>query len=123
MTDKELLHNIKVRQEAKRQFFLEFTQAENFVEAVDMVGNFIKDVPVFYKKITENKFLVFTIPLYDKAEDAPFLTDFYEVTAASEEDFLHHKLTEEHLKSVLSGFDLEDDLAVYNEQVAKTTLE
>jgi hypothetical protein len=123
MNKREILEKIRSREEDKKKSFVEFAHAEKFNEGVDKVGNFSKDMPVYYRQISENKFLAFNIPFYGKEKNASFQTDFWEITALSENEFLNNKLLDENLKTVLLGFDLEEDIELYKSQEEETTLE
>jgi len=123
MNKGQILEKIKLREEGKNNSFKEFAQAEKFNEATDKVGNFAKDMPIFYKQVTANKFLAFNIPFYGKSKNASFQTDFWEITALSEKEFLNNKLLEENLKTIMLGFDLEQDIELYKSQEEETTFE
>jgi hypothetical protein len=123
MNKNEVLEKIRLREEEKKNFFIEFVQAEKFNEEIDKVGNFAKNMPIYYRQVSENKFLVFNIPFYGKVKNASFYTDFWEITALSEKEFLNHKLLNENLKNVLVGFDLRKDIELYKSQEGETILE
>jgi hypothetical protein len=123
MNKREILAKIKLREEKKRKSFIEFAQAEKFNENIDKVGNFAKNMPIYFRQISENKFLVFNVPFYGKVKNASFQTDFWEVTALSENEFINERLLDENLKTVLLGFDLEEDIELYNSQEEESSLE
>ena len=123
MNKKEIFERIRLREEKKKESFIEFVEAEKFNEGKDIIGNFAKDMPLYYKQISENKFLAFYIPFYGKVKNASFQTDFLEITALSENEFLNHKILDQNLKTVLLGFDLEEDIELYKSQEEETTLE
>lgn len=123
MRKNEMLEKIRLREENKKKSFIEFANSEKFIEGVDKVGNFAKDMPVYYRQISENKFLAFNIPFHGKVKNASFQTDFWEITALSENEFLNNKLLDENLKTVLLGFDLEEDIELYKSQEEETTLD
>ncbi len=123
MNKREILAKIKLREEKKKKSFIEFTQAEKFNENIDKVGNFAKNMPIYFRQVSENKFLIFNIPFYEKVKNASFQTDFWEVTALSENEFLNEKLLDENLKTVLLGFDLEKDIELYESQEKESTLQ
>jgi hypothetical protein len=80
-------------------------------------------MPIYFRQISENKFLVFNVPFYGKVKNASFQTDFWEVTALSENEFINERLLDENLKTVLLGFDLEEDIELYNSQEEESSLE
>lgn len=123
MNKKEILEKIRLREENKKKSFVEFAEAEKFNEEIDKVGNFAKDMPIYYRRISENKFLAFNIPFYGKVKNASFQTDFWEITALSENEFLKNKLLDENRKTVLLGFDLQEDIELYKSQEEETTFE
>ena len=46
-------------------------------------------------------------------EDAKFQTDFWLVRAVKEDEFLRKKIDNENVKLILLGFQIEDDLHLY----------
>ena len=123
MNKNEILEKIRLTEENKKKSFVEFAEAEKFNKKIDKVGNFAKDMPIYYRRISENKFLAFNIPFYGKVKNASFQIDFWEITALSENEFLKNKLLDENLKSVLLGFDLQEDIELYKSQEEKIILE
>ena len=123
MNKKEILEKIRLREENKKKSFVEFAKDENFNEEIDKVGNFAKDMPIYYRRISENKFLAFNIPFYGKVKNVSFQTDFREITALSEKELLKNKLLDENLKTVMLGFDLQEDIELYKSQEEEITLE
>lgn len=123
MNKQEILEKIRLREEDKMKLFVEFAETEKFNKEIDKVGNLAKDTPIYYRRISENKFLAFNIPYYGKVKNASFQTDFWEITALSENEFLKNKLLGKNLKTVLLGFDLQEDIELYKSQEEETTLE
>jgi hypothetical protein len=122
MNKNEFFEKIKLREEQKKEYFYRFLIAEGFTETLDEIGNFKTKTPLFYMQVTENKFLVFNIPFYGKIKTATFQSDFWLVTAISEKEFLKHKLLNENLENILLGFDLDNNMDLYDAQLSKNKL-
>jgi len=94
----------------RRNEMLTFLKEEAFIETVDKMGNFYKGCRLFYKKVSEDCFLIFYIPLYDiNSKKTTF--DFYEIKANSEKEFLSKKTTKQ--LQIMLGFDLLRDIDIY----------
>jgi hypothetical protein len=92
---------------------LEFLRKERFIETVDNIGNFRKDYPLYYKKLLNNKYLVFNQPYHDiKSNQTIF--DFWKVNAKTEKEFLSKKT--KNIVSVKLGFNLTEDIELYNNE-------
>ena len=98
MTKAEVLKEIKKREEQKMQKFTAFMLAEKFTETKDDMGNFSKNMPVFFKKLSENNFLIFNIPFYGKGKGKMFQTDFWKLSAKTEDEFLNQKVESKNLQ-------------------------
>lgn len=119
MTKAEILKKGKEKQVELCNEFITFVKTEGFVETTDKVGNFSTKMPVFYKKVSENVFLVFNIPTFDNIKKNGFCADFWKVIAKSESEFLNSKLENKNLIDIRLGFILERDLSLYKHELSK----
>ena len=119
MTKAEILKNQKEKQVEICNEFITFVKNEGFIETVDKVGNFSTKMPLFYKKISENVFLAFTIPTFGNIKKYGFCADFWKVVAKCESEFLNLKLEKKNLLDLRLGFNLERDLKIYEEELSK----
>ena len=106
-------------EEKNKQVFLNFMKSEGYTEVNDKADSFQKNMPVFYKRVSEDEFLVFNIPYYGKVAGANFVTDFWRVKADFEEEFLKKRIADDNLKLILLGFQLEKDLELYKKKKAE----
>ena len=97
----------------KRDEIIKFLKSEDFAETIDNKGNFAKDCPLFYKKVKENKFLIFNNPFYDGKNNSPTF-DFWKVDAHSEKEFLQNKKL--NITEIRLGFDLKRDIELYKKE-------
>lgn len=107
----------KYRFEYERKEMLAFLKNENFVKTTDNIGNFNKDCPLFYKRISENKYVIFNMPFCkSKSKQATF--DFWKINSRTEKDFLLKKT--EKIVTIKLGFNLPKDLELYIIEKEKT---
>lgn len=98
----------------RKQEMLAFIKSEGFIETIDKVGNFDKDCPLFYKKISESIFLIFNMPFCNaKSEQATF--DLWKIKTETEKEFLS-KRTNDQI-GIMLGFDLKRDLELYHKEL------
>lgn len=119
MTKSEILKNLKEKQVDLCNEFITFVRNEDFIETVDKVGNFSTEMPLFYKKVSENVFLAFNIQTFNNIKKYGFCADFWKVLAKSESEFLISKLENENLIDLRLGFTLERDLNLYKNELTK----
>ena len=101
--------------------FMKFIKNEKFIETKDKFGFFgPTKSPVFYKKVSENIYLVFNIPWFTKFNKHRFEADFWKVIAPSEKEFLNLKIEDKNLFDLKFSFNLEKDLNFYKEEILKT---
>lgn len=117
MTKIESIKRHKEKQVELCNEFIDFLRAEMFIETTDKVGNFSLKMPLFYKRLSENTFLAFNIPTFDKLKKYDFHADFWKVTAVSEKQFLEYKLESKCLKDIRLSFKLERDLDLYKNEL------
>jgi len=91
----------------KRNEIIEFLKAENFIEAKGKGGCFEKDCSLFYRKVKENKFLIFSNPYNDGKNNSPTF-DFWKINAHSEIEFLQDRKS--NIINIKFGFELEKDI-------------
>ena len=111
MTKREILQQLRKREEQRKIDFISFMKNEGFTETIDKIGNFQTDMPLFYKKVADNNFFIFNIP-YDKVKNASFQADFWVINANSKNDFLLNS-NEYNSQHVLFGFELETNIDLY----------
>jgi hypothetical protein len=87
-----------------------FLKENNFVETADKMGLSKKDVPLYYKRVGYDKFLIFTIP-YQIKKTNQWTFDFLKVKAKSEFEFL--KRRNSNSRNIQLGFDLIRDHEMY----------
>ena len=109
----------KEKQQERCNYFINFIKNEGFKEKLDDAGNFAKNMPLFYKRVSENTFLVFNIPTFDNIKRDNFHADFWKVTASSEIEFLNAKLKDDKCETVRLSFDLEKDIELYKNELLK----
>ena len=73
-------------------------------------------MPVFYKKVSEDIFLVFNIPTYSNIKKYGFHADFWKVIAKSDSEFLASKIEDKNLTDLRLSFHLERDLSLFKEE-------
>lgn len=115
MTKAEILKNQKEKQIELYNEFIIFVKNEGFIETTNKIGNFSTGITHFYKKVSENIFLIFNIPTFGNLKKNGFCVDFWKATAKSENDFLNLKFENKNLIDLRLGFDLERDLNFYKE--------
>jgi hypothetical protein len=118
MTKAEILKRMKEKQAELYNEFIDFTKNEGFIETIDKVGNFPSKTHVFFKKISENHYLVFNIPPFGNIKKYGFCADLWKVIAKSESEFINSKLENKNLIDLRLGFNLERDLNLYNETLS-----
>jgi hypothetical protein len=94
----------------KRNEIIQFLKSEGFIETKGKGGNFSKDCPLFYKKIKENRFLVFNNPFHDD-KNLSSTFDFWKIKAHSEKEFLQDKKV--NITKIKLEFDLGKDIELY----------
>ncbi len=119
MKKTEIIKRNKEKQIEYYNEFIEFVKHEGFIETIGQTGCFSENVPVFYKKVSENIFLAFNIPFYKKIKDLGFCADFWRINAKSENEFIKSKVKSENLIDLRLGFSLERDFDFYNEELSK----
>jgi hypothetical protein len=122
MNKREILQNLKLREQEKEAKFMEFMKTEGFTQTIDKTNNFQTNMPLFYRKVSENQFLVFNIPFFNKVKEAHFEIDFWKITAKSEEEFLTFKVLDENLITLLLGFEMEKHLGLYKKIISEINL-
>ncbi|MFC0878716.1 hypothetical protein ACE01N_19130 [Saccharicrinis sp. FJH2] len=80
----------KYRNNFNYEEMLSFLKNENFIESKDKAANFKKDTTLFYKKVAENKHLIFHVVFIDK-KSSLVIFDFSKIKAKTEKDFLSRK--------------------------------
>ena len=113
MKNVEYYKKYREEQESRKAKFYLLMKNEGFVETIDLTNNFAKNEPLFYKKISDNKFIVFNIPYYGKLKNAFFQADFWKVYVSNEGEFLNKKLKNSDYKDVMLGFTIERDIELY----------
>lgn len=114
------LHLIKLKidpyynRKHKRNESIKFLKSEKFIEAKGMGGSFAKDCPLFYKKIKEDKFLVFSNPFYDGKNDSPTF-DFWRINARFENEFLQNNKV--NIIQIKLGFDFKKDIEFLEKEI------
>lgn len=119
MTKAEILKIERQKQQDRCDRFISFIKNEGFIETVDKVGSFASKMPVFYKKVSEDIFLVFNIPTYSNIKKYGFHADFWKVIAKSDSEFLASKIEDKNLIDLRLSFDLERDLNLFKEELTK----
>ena len=99
--------------------FISFMKNIGFNETKDNQRNFYAEMPVFYKKVSENIFLVFNIPTFDNIKQCGFHADFWRVIANSEVDFLNSKIDDKNLIDLRLSFNIDRDLSLYLKELSK----
>lgn len=89
-----------------------FLVEQGFTEAIDSVGNFHTDSPLFYKRLDEMRFLVFNSP-YTEVKMKYATYDFWIVHGKTSREFLKKKILKERKIEVRLGFNIERDMALY----------
>ncbi len=102
----------------KRDKIIEFLKNEDFIETKGKGGNFIIDCPLFYKKVNDNKFLIFNNPFYDGKNNSSTF-DFWKINCKSEKEFLQPKKV--NITQVKLEFNLTEDLELYKRENNFTT--
>ena len=95
--------------------FKRFAQLEGFTETLSKTGNFNSGTPIFYKRATADKFLVFSIPYPE--DQHQFYADFWIVKTESKNNFLVRKVDATNLKDIHVGFTMEH-IELYNNFVS-----
>jgi hypothetical protein len=95
---------------------INFLNDEGFIETIDKVGSFVKDCPLYYKKISSGKYLIFHMPFY-KINASQSYFDFFRISAKSEKDFLHRKFN--NPDAIMLGFNLKRDFNLYENAIRK----
>lgn len=109
----------KEKQQELCDIFISFVRNEGFIEKVDKVRNFAPNMPLFYKRVSEEVFLVFNIPTFGNIKKFGFVADFWKVFAKSESDFLNAKMEDKKIIGLRLSFNLEDDLNLYKDELLK----
>jgi len=90
--NKQELHQIKYQEDSiysiefDKQEMLAFLKAENFTETIDTIGIFVENNPLFYKKVSDVKFLLFGYSNKSKFQQPCF--DFSIISVKSKNEFL-----------------------------------
>ncbi|NQU54449.1 MAG: hypothetical protein HQ522_18145 [Bacteroidetes bacterium] len=113
-----ILQNIdpRLKFENDKKEMLVFLKNENFTETIDTIGNLRKEYPLFYKQLSENKFLIFNQPYYD-LNSKQTIYDFWKIEAKNEKEFLLKKT--KNFVSIKYGFNMLDDIDRYNNENKK----
>jgi hypothetical protein len=103
MNIKDFQKAFEEKQALRRDSFYRFMKNESFTEAIGKNLNFANDMPLFYKRIGGNKFLVFNIPYFGKIKGRFFEADFWRVNVKDEKDFLNKKLDRKMYQDIILG--------------------
>ncbi|GEN74156.1 hypothetical protein [Chryseobacterium lathyri] len=110
---------LEEEQEIRRDKFYLFMKNEGFTETIGKNLNFADDMPLFYKRIGENKFLVFNIPYYGKVKGRFFQADFWRVKVNNEDAFLKKKIDKNLYDDIILGFRMERNLELYYKEIGR----
>ena len=119
MTKVEILKREKEKQQERCDKFLNFIRNTDFIETTDKVGNFGLNLPLFYKKVSENTFLAFSIPTFKNVKKYGFHADFWKIIAESENEFLINRVESRNLIDLRLSFDLESDIEIFETELSK----
>lgn len=86
--------------------FKQFVHSEGFTETSSNAGNFNLGAPIFYKRVANDKFLVFNIPFNEVQKQ--FYVDFWIINTESKNFFLVRKVDDKKLKDIRLGFTIEN---------------
>lgn len=86
--------------------FKRFAHSEGFTETSSKAGNFNVGTPIFYKRVADDKFLVFNIPF--KEVQKQFYVDFWIINTESKNNFLVRKVDDKKLQDIRLGFTMEN---------------
>lgn len=123
MTKAEILRRQKEKdkKEAQEKYddFIIFMEKEGFIETIDKVGNYAQKMPMFYKMMSEEIYLVFNIPTFGNIKKYGFHADFWKVFVKSRNELLEDIIIEKNKVFILPSFDMERDLEVYRNELSK----
>ncbi len=120
MTKAELLRRQKEKdqKDAQEKYgdFIIFMENEGFIETIDKVGNFAEKMPMFYRKISEEIYLVFNLPTFSNIKKYGFHADFWKVFVKSRNELLTEMLGDKNKIFLMASFDLERDSDLYKSE-------
>lgn len=123
MTKAEILkqYKEKFKREAQEKYseFIIFMESDGFIETIDTIGNFALKQPMFYKKISEEIYLVFNLPVFNLIKTQGFHADFWKVYAKSETELLKKLIPENKKLFLMPSFDLKRDSELYKQERSK----
>jgi len=123
MTKAEMLkqYKEKFQREAQEKYseFIIFMKSDGFIETIDTIGNFALKQPMFYKKISEEIYLVFNLPVFYLIKTQGFHADFWKVYAKSETELLKKLIPENNKIFLMPSFDLKRDSELYKQERSK----
>lgn len=123
MTKAEMLkqYKEKFQREAQEKYseFIIFMESDGFIENIDTIGNFALKQPMFYKKLSEEIYLVFNLPVFYLIKTQGFHADFWKVYAKSETELLKKLIPENNKIFLMPSFDLKRDSELYKQELSK----
>jgi hypothetical protein len=108
--DVKYLHNFS------KSEMIKFLNNQGFIETSDKIGSFVKDCPLYYKKISSGKYLIFHMPFY-KINASQSYFDFFCISARSEKEFLLRRY--DNPEVIKYGFNLKSDFNLFENTIRK----
>ena len=119
MRKSDVIKELREKRQKHCDDFFYFMKNEKFTQAVSENSGFGKNIPVFYKKVSDSIFLAFSIPTFKKIKEHGFHADFWKIIATSENEFLKYRIADEKLIYLRLSFDIIEDLDLYKNEILK----
>lgn len=115
MTKKEIEEQIKKERNLKFKNFIDFINENEFITEIDEWGNFNENEPIYYKKIIDKIFLLFSVSNIQK-KNYTLAIDLFEIIADYEYDFLENN--DFISNKLIFSFDLDRDKEIFFSKIS-----
>jgi len=93
---------------------IDFLNRQEFTKTIEKIGNYEKGMPIYYKKVSSNTYLL--VIMFDyKRKGTTTTFDLFKVSAKSEKDLLCKQ--DDDIKTIKLGFNLKRDFKLFENEI------